>query len=289
MNTATEPTGGLLITGYRLARRLFRDTPVQRWAVTGRVYRYLAGRAMAGRDRMTLDFHGAVLEVPARDISMCLALKGGSYDAVLTGVLNANLTRDRRFLDVGANIGLYSALAATRVGPEGRVVAVEPMAASRAWLVANLVRNGGAGARVIEAAAGAHNGTLELYVETSSMGTCSAVDRHGEATRVPVVRLDDELGGETFDVVKVDVEGYELSVLGGMPRLLENDPLLALEYSENADAPALRRWLASRYERVWVCDERRRRLVVRRPEELAGQRRVNVLATGHPERYSGLS
>lgn len=126
-------------------------------------------------------------------------------------------------VDVGANIGYVSCLAALQVGPSGRVVAVEPADDNLAVLRANVRRNRLDNVEVIAAAAGRQADTRDLFMR----GGCSAVNSlyprscYAEVTRVvpvPVVALDDLVGAA--NLVKIDVEGAELDVLGGMRRLL---------------------------------------------------------------------
>ena len=77
--------------------------------------------------------------------------------------------------DVGANIGIYSVLAARATGPHGRVVAFEPVPANIDLLRRNLESNSVTqGVHVVEAAVGSEAGELTLFLEDHSVGTHSA-------------------------------------------------------------------------------------------------------------------
>jgi FkbM family methyltransferase len=133
-------------------------------------------------------------------------------------------------VDVGANIGYVTCLAADRVGPAGRVIAIEPAEDNLAVLRENLRANRFRDAEVIAAAAGARQEARDLFVrgDVSAVNSLYPESCYSKVTRVvpvPVVRLDDVV--DAADLVKVDVEGGELDVLDGMPRLLAS-PLLQL-------------------------------------------------------------
>jgi FkbM family methyltransferase len=132
-------------------------------------------------------------------------------------------------VDVGANIGYYTLLAARAVGPTGHVYAVEPDPANFALLERNVTHNGYADrVTLVQAAAGAEPGEAALYRSADNHGDhrlFAVPDR--EALRVDVVRVDDVVAGPA-DVVKVDVQGFEPAVLAGMQELLAASPHLTL-------------------------------------------------------------
>ncbi|WP_072396151.1 FkbM family methyltransferase [Hyphomicrobium sp. CS1GBMeth3] len=122
------------------------------------------------------------------------------------------------FVDVGANFGLYSAMAAKRVGPSGRVVAIEPHPELIRRLKFNINANGFDNVTFFEAAVGADPGEATLYVNTSSFAESSLVAEGPNtraalrATPVPVRTLHEivETAGLTrIDSLKIDIEGYE--------------------------------------------------------------------------------
>jgi FkbM family methyltransferase len=125
--------------------------------------------------------------------------------------------------DVGANIGAFSLLAARAVGPAGRVVAVEPDAACAAAVADNARRNAIDWIEVHQGAATAQSGETELIVVRDRLWSrLASVGDHALAVArqtVPGYALDD-LPAPPPALVKIDVEGAELEVLAGMPRLL---------------------------------------------------------------------
>ncbi|MGH2375262.1 MAG: FkbM family methyltransferase [bacterium] len=129
------------------------------------------------------------------------------------------------FVDVGANIGYYSALAAAAVRPDGRVYAVEPSSRNLRFLVDNVQRNGLAQVKVLASAAGSSRGKARLFKGGTGV-TDSLIPPDAEPLGhedVPIVPLDEMIGGR-IDLVKIDVEGAEIDVLNGMTRLIADSP-----------------------------------------------------------------
>ena len=160
-------------------------------------------------------------------------------------------------IDVGANIGYNTLYAARRVGPTGRVVAIEPTPDTLAVLRHNIAASGLANVAVEPVAAGSAVGTRDFFVrgDRSAVNSLFPESCYAPVTSVlsvPVRPLDDLVNTEA-DLVKIDVEGAEIDVLEGMPRLLrgpdtklivEWHPLLQQAAGYGADALPL--WLLHR-------------------------------------------
>ena len=128
------------------------------------------------------------------------------------------------FVDVGANVGSYTVLAAAVCGAE--VIAVEPDPSSLAWLKRNALAN-----RVedrvecVEAAVGADNAVVRLTVGRDTMNRVG----QGEPSREVVQRtLDEIIDGRAPALLKLDVEGYEAQVIAGARQTIANKSLLAI-------------------------------------------------------------
>ena len=156
--------------------------------------------------------------------------RGIYYDAWETQELNfveAILRTGDVFVDVGANVGIFTLVAARRVGPVGVVHSFEPVPANYSRLAENVSLNGFGNVRLNRAAAGSDPGELtfglESDMELESGRAMSGFYTAGASLRqvtAPVVRLDDYLSAEDDDrrirLAKVDVEGYEPKVLEGL-------------------------------------------------------------------------
>lgn len=146
-------------------------------------------------------------------------------------------------LDVGAYTGYYALLAA-RVNPAARVLAFEPNPVVSARLGSNLALNPELRVTVLPYAVGACRSLGELHLGGPGLASSSSLSprwrgRH-ESMGVAVADLDSmctEWGLKDVDLVKIDVESGEPSVIAGMTRLLGSDrPAIFTEVLGGADA-----------------------------------------------------
>lgn len=123
--------------------------------------------------------------------------------------------------DIGANVGFYTLLAAARVRPEGTVVAFEPLGQNTRFVHRHIRINHVDRVRVIEAAVGSANGTARFQPHASSaMGRVSS-DGSLVIEQVSLDQLGDARTIPDPSLMKIDVEGAELSVLEGASRMLK--------------------------------------------------------------------
>lgn len=132
------------------------------------------------------------------------------------------------FVDVGANIGSYSILAAA-VGAE--VLSFEPLPQTFAALVDNVRLN--QLERLVDARNEGLGSSAGVLTFTADLDTANhVVPEHavypGVTRRVSVSALDTALGGRAPVAIKFDVEGYEAEVLRGASSALANPSLSAL-------------------------------------------------------------
>ena len=161
------------------------------------------------------------------------------YEPATMATLLAAFQRQRpgfHFVDVGANMGLYSAICAVMFEP-GRVVAFEPTPdvaeMARRVLAANGI--GHDVGRVEQCALGERPGTLPLYLSAVSDSSNSLVAGFKQSVGsidVDVTTLDDYVAatGTTPNVVKIDTETFEPAVINGARATLQRfRPWLVLE------------------------------------------------------------
>lgn len=126
------------------------------------------------------------------------------------------------FVDVGANIGVFSALIGTRL-PGVQITAIEPFPPVVTDLRRNLALND-LDIRVVECALGAEagEGMFEVLQRDVLNRLAPEGSVPGGATTVPVVveTLDNLVGDRRPSLIKIDVEGSELDVLRGARRIL---------------------------------------------------------------------
>jgi FkbM family methyltransferase len=141
-------------------------------------------------------------------------------------VMQALLRSGDAVIDAGANIGLYTLLAAARVGPGGCVIACEPSPATMSMLRENVDRNKLDWVQLREAALAEAPGRLPVHMLEPGSGSTSfapADTTAGIDLEVEVTTVDEIAAGisKHISLVKVDVEGAELRVLRGAVQLLE--------------------------------------------------------------------
>lgn len=127
-------------------------------------------------------------------------------------------------VDIGANIGIYTRMFSALAGASGHVHAFEPAPANFQKLEATV--NGLSNVSLRHAAVGAESGTIKLYVSNELNVDHRTFDSgDGRASiDVPLVKLDDYFSpGQQVDFIKIDVQGYELSVLQGAERVLREN------------------------------------------------------------------
>ncbi|MGE3619305.1 MAG: FkbM family methyltransferase [Acidimicrobiia bacterium] len=163
--------------------------------------------------------------------------RAGTNELAVQTALADVLRPGMDFLDVGANVGFFTMLAARIVGPAGRAVAIEPVPANVAQVRANARRNRLSNVEVLEMAAGDAVGTTTLVLAAHPGGAAIASagdppDATGtidvEVTTVDALVAAGRIPAPA--VVKVDVEGAEAAVLRGMAATLaEHRPVVLVE------------------------------------------------------------
>ncbi|MBP8306702.1 MAG: FkbM family methyltransferase [Burkholderiaceae bacterium] len=156
---------------------------------------------------------------------------GEVYEPDVTAAIKGLLRPDSVFLDIGANAGWFSLLAA-RIATCGRVIAIEPNPGNVALLHQSLLENHLSNVVVYHVAASQADRTLEIRSVQSNGYVAAATEARAGVTYAQGVRLDTLLAGEPrIDVIKMDIEGHEMSALLGMTGLLSTHrPVILTEF-----------------------------------------------------------
>ena len=155
--------------------------------------------------------------------------------------LQALLSPGDHFVDCGANVGLWSLVAAGRVGASGRVTAFEPNPSAYQRLMQNIAASGPVGDHVtaINVAVAAEPG--EVLFETGSHHNLGHIVSKASAgsISVPAVSLDDTLSDAPIRALKLDIEGGEAAALRGAARILTvQRPWVCAEFNVTINATA---------------------------------------------------
>jgi FkbM family methyltransferase len=140
-------------------------------------------------------------------------------------------------IDVGANIGYFSLLASTLVGPDGRVHAFEPDPVNFGLLRKSVRLNHASNIKLVQAALSSSDDPIQLFLNSDNKGDHRIWEPNGEfRTKITVraMTLDQYLNetATAADFIKIDVQGAEGQVLEGMEETLAQAPptYLILEF-----------------------------------------------------------
>ncbi len=189
---------------------------------------------------LTKTIYGHKIYVDTRDYSLAPhILMDGYWEQWITNVFRDLVRPGMHVVDIGANIGWYSLIAAGLVGSAGRLTSFEANPAIAEILYRNLMVNGFLDRARLEAkAVYSHNDQLDFQVYDRYMGSSSLFATAESAAtfndtlttlRVDAVSLDNFFpAGSRVDFIKIDAEGAEPHVLKGAKRLLAENPHLKI-------------------------------------------------------------
>jgi FkbM family methyltransferase len=148
----------------------------------------------------------------------------GVWEPNLSAWLARRLKPGDTFVDVGANVGYFTSLAAHAVSPSrGQGIAVEPEPSIRSLLARNVALNAFSNVRVIpEAATDVERDLASEVGGEHDMGTTHTVSASSTAAQRGIIRgrpLDDLLTlaeRSAASVIKIDIEGAELDAVHGL-------------------------------------------------------------------------
>ncbi|HTC72568.1 MAG TPA: FkbM family methyltransferase [Solirubrobacteraceae bacterium] len=206
------------------------------------------------------------------------ALAAGGYEQAIANLFASTLRSGMTVLDVGAHIGYFTLVAGRHVGPTGQVWSFEPDPANRESLEHNIAVNGMRDrVSILPLAVASSVGEATLYRVAGDTGSSTMYPSNGggASERIAVSRtsLDtwaDSMGWPQVDLVKMDTEGAEGTVLAGMTELFERNPSMVVVLEFQADAleaagedPAdfVAHLLAANRQRVELLNDRRSRLL----------------------------
>ena len=145
-------------------------------------------------------------------------------------LLRQILVPDAVAVDAGANIGIYSQFLARCVGLGGAVYSFEPAPENFERLRA--AARGFSNMYVLQAAVGDRSGMSELYLSDTlnvDHRTYLTDNCARRVVQIEMVSLDDYFKpGQRVDLIKMDVQGYELHALRGAGRVLADNPAAKL-------------------------------------------------------------
>ena len=150
------------------------------------------------------------------------------YETTELAELTAEIVRAKTrrasfgFVDIGANVGLFSFFVAACAGPSARILAVEPEKGNLERFFFNMRANPGLPIRVVSAAIAGEAGMLAVEPDRRDRGGTRVHQsvQGGEVTveAKTLLQLLTQEGVESIDALKIDVEGMEDSILSSFFR-----------------------------------------------------------------------
>ncbi len=162
--------------------------------------------------------------------------KNGFYEPEVTSAVRALLKPGQTFVDIGANIGYFSLLAARLVGPEGNVFSFEPMAPNYSLFLKSIKLNGFRNISSQQVAVSNENKSVSMMLwDRNNSGSFHLLNDPSWNREIYVVegkRMDDVLRDQPVHLVKIDVEGAEGLVIEGMAETIRRcRPLIIMEFA----------------------------------------------------------
>lgn len=153
----------------------------------------------------------------------------GKYEETEAKIMEQKISKGDIVIDAGANIGLHTLNMAKIVGKTGKVFAFEPEITNFGILKKNIKLNNYTNIFAEHKAVGEKDGIATLYRSNHpGMHKIDSKPQHSkDKLNVDIISLDNFFNKNhiqpKIDFIKIDVEGFELSVLKGMKNILKNN------------------------------------------------------------------
>lgn len=197
----------------RLALALIRIPPLYRGSLRPFWVKVLNGLRSGPVDVRSVFGHFRVF--PTTNLVDSALLIHPCYNREEIDFLKDGLPADGTFVDIGANIGLYSVALGTHLKAAGKVISIEPNPICVGRLRANLAFNGLPEDGVFPVAVGDEPGRGHLIVDRDDLAIARTVrDTSGGDFEIrTLVSILDQAGVTRIDALKIDVEGFEMAAL----------------------------------------------------------------------------
>lgn len=171
-----------------------------------------------------------------------------------TEFIKNNLKKGQTFVDVGASVGYYTLLASKLVGPKGKVISFEPFEENYNVLMENIKLNKLKNVSAFQTALSFSSGKGKLF-KANVPGQYSLIQKE-DSNEYLIVKTEpfNKLTKEIPDMIKIDVEGGERSVLDGMENVLKTKKELTIILEDYSGEVV--EWLGKTYGFKVITTER---------------------------------
>lgn len=181
----------------------------------------------------TIHVAGTELYLNPNDPVLSSAVAFGVYEPWEQQIFSDLCQPGFTVVDLGANVGLYTAVAARAVGKTGQVISIEPHAESFSYLEKTIVANDLSQVKAFNVACGNRSDKVALYLCDDNKADSRLYDMTGTRGKaeVEMIMLDDlldRLNISTVNVIKMDIQGSEALALRGMRKTIQRTPRMKL-------------------------------------------------------------
>ena len=218
---------------------MFFDYPFKNYRVITFLYEKFFHSAYSKDELVEVCSFGTRILVPGKDITILPSLINHTFENELLKFISKYLKPGMTFVDVGANVGIHSSLAAKCLRGNGRIIAFEPIPENYELLVRNVNENIEVRSQLKflheRIAISDQEGTSLMFLDENSVGTHSMYESKlsgQNVIEVSTTTLDSWFSDSQskVDILKIDIEGHELSALIGARLTLMNTDLVLLEF-----------------------------------------------------------
>jgi FkbM family methyltransferase len=210
--------------------------------LAGRLWRKICLAFDPGRRSIFTLEDGSLFECALGDSAGRILTVSGTLEPIEREFIRNTLQPGDIFFDIGANIGLFTLVAARRVGPGGRVFAFEPSQRETRYLQRNIELNHLTNVTIVECAVAERQGTTQFAIAADGGTNSLKQNDHPQQqiqswSSVNVTTLDTFISANEIQrvpLVKIDVEGGEVNVLNGARGLLSGNypPVIVCEFCD---------------------------------------------------------
>ncbi len=189
-----------------------------------KIYRFLLSKIKPEY----IEVNGVKIFLDSKD-SMEFSMR--NFEPGVTRVFKGQIKTGMVFVDIGAHIGYYTLLTSKLIGTDGFVFAFEPNPDNGILLEKSIKANGFKNIKLTKKALAQKTGKTSLFMSgVSNDSRCYFSGENRKSIEVETVSLDDFFKGtdQKIDFIKMDVDGFEFSVLRGAEKTISNSKNLML-------------------------------------------------------------
>lgn len=203
------------------------------------------GRVFDLSQKQCVSLDGFYLHVLPNDYIGASIIRARNYEPHVTALIRRELHRGETFLDVGGNVGYFTMLASSIVGPEGKVIAFEPNPQNLQLIYESQLKNAFLNQTIYPYAASDHSGILRFTTVGSNGGVVTDSSRDQKHyLLVQSVVIDQVVPDQPINMIKIDIEAHEPFAIRGMENLIKKQrPKIITEFHpwamrlNNVEAP----------------------------------------------------